>query len=178
MTDEPLVDVDDLKNFEGAPFEENVVETASASIRADAGWHIAPEITETLTLDSAGDDVLLLPTLKLNKVESVKDVSDEDNPRELEGWRKSSSGMIERRCGFPCGFETVEVKIKHGYEECPPELLALIAERAQQADKDSRINQEQSGQEMISYSSGAGGMTTSSKRVPRALARYMLPARP
>lgn len=173
MTTPDLVMPDDLESFPGGPFDASVVESAANWVRSTAGWHIAPEITETVTLDSSGDPYLVLPTLKLSEVSAVRDVTDPDFPVTVTGWAKSrSKAVLYRRRGWPCGFEALEVDLVHGYEECPPELLPVIAERCQVSGVNRSVSQEQSGQEMVTYVSQAGG------RVPRELRRYQLPKLP
>jgi hypothetical protein len=44
-----LVSPYDLEDFPGAPFSDTLVDAAVSEIRGEAGWHIAPQVTETLT---------------------------------------------------------------------------------------------------------------------------------
>jgi hypothetical protein len=171
----PLVLASDLTEYPGAPFADALVESASASVRADAGWHIAPVIEDTVTLDSDGGCSLMLPSLHVVEVLAVSDVTDADNPVVLSGWRNNAAGVLQRGAGFPAGLATVEVDVSHGYDECPGELLPVIAERCQAAGVNRTVSQEQSGQEMVSY---VGGGPVPGSRMPRALRHYKLPARP
>ena len=116
-----------LADFPGAPFAESLVESAGESVRAEAGWHIAPEVTETLRVFSEGGTALVLPTLKYT-VTAVRDTSG-DTPEVLTGWTDRGSGILLKSY-WPVG-HMLEVDLVHGYEICPPELLPVIAHRVQ-----------------------------------------------
>lgn len=140
----PLVTPEDLADFQGAPFTETAVTAASSQVRRICGWHVAPNIEQTVTLDHDGAGVLRLPSLHVTGVASVRDVSGSE-PRDLTGWRWSSSGIIEGH--FPRGFRVVEVTFTHGFEEAPADLLPVLASRTQR-----RAMQESLGSRSVSYS--------------------------
>lgn len=146
----PLADALDLEGFPGGPFTDSVVFAAAESVRSECGWHIAPQVTETITVDSPGGRVLLLPSLFVTEVTAVRDVTG-DEPRTLTGWRISRAGMLHLAGGWPEGFAAVEVDLTHGYESCPAELLAVIADRALRNAKDSTVVQESLGSRSVSY---------------------------
>src|SRR5690606_21026274 len=127
MSYPPLATAGDLAGMDGGPFTEKAVESAGAQIRRLAGWHIAPEVTETLTVDSHGGDRLWLPTRHVVDVLAVRDVTG-DAPRELTGWRWSAAGLLEIRGRFPSGFRSVEVELVHGFDACPADLLPAVAD--------------------------------------------------
>lgn len=160
-----LVTAADLADFPGAPFAEVRVEAAGEALRSEAGWHIAPEVTETLTVDADGGHFLFLPTMRLSAVTEVRDVSG-DAPRVLDGWRKSRKGVIYRAGGWPTGFETVEVDVVHGYAACPRELLPVVADYTSR-----RVTQESLGSRSVSYSNDES-------RLDARVARFKIPARP
>lgn len=139
-----LVSSEDLVNFPGAPFASSTISAAASQVRRICGWHIAPLLTETIVLDHDGGPVLHLPSLRIVDVTGVSDLSGRA-PRDLSDWRWSGAGMIEGT--FPRGFRSVEVKLVHGYEECPPDLLPVIASRTQR-----RAMQESLGSRSVSYS--------------------------
>ena len=122
----PLVNVDDLEEFPGAPFDETSVQIAGAVVRGVCGWHIAPSVTVDLVLDSDGGRVLLLPSLHLTEVAAVRDR--DANP--IEGWRTSTAGMLEHPGGWPCGLSAVTVTVTHGLPVVPPDLLGVVADIA------------------------------------------------
>lgn len=161
----PLVDKADLEGQPGAPFTDAQVKTATDVVRAAAGWHIAPEVTETLTLDHDGSRLLVLPSLHVVDVAAVRDITG-STPRDLTGWRWSGAGMIEGR--FPAGFRAVEVELTHGYATVPDALLGVIA-----GATSGRIRSHQAGPFQVTFADEQGATN------PQAvLARYTLPSRP
>lgn len=154
----------DLIGFPGAPFTPSTVGAAANQIRRTCGWHIAPELTETLTVDHDGSTVLHLPSLKVSEVTSVRDVTG-STPREITGWRWSGAGMVSGH--FPRGFRSIEITLTHGYSECPPDLLPVVASRTQR-----RAMQESLGSRSVSYSSDGDQVFES------ALDAYRLGPRP
>lgn len=164
---EPLIDSAALADYPGVSSSQ--VSTAAAQVRDICGWHIAPQVTETLTLDTDGSTVLPLPTLKIVEVTAVRDVS-RDTPVVLDGWRASSAGMLIRPAGWPAGAATVEVDLTHGYETCPEALHPEIAALAQMARRDRSIGQESLGARSISVRQDLP--------VSIVLARYQIPPTP
>lgn len=160
----------DLTAFPGAPFDDDIVDAAVDAVRTAAGWHIAPVVSETVTVDAIGGVTLFLPTLRLTAVDEVRDLRG-DTPVVLDGWRKSRSGMLSRAAYWPCGFETVEADITHGYATTPPALFAVIAEYCQMQSLNAGVRQESAGGESVSYSA-SGAITPESAAV---LAKYTLP---
>jgi hypothetical protein len=110
-----------------APGDPTAAELAavSAAIRAECGWHIAPEITQTIVLDSDGAATLMLPSLHVTAVSSVRNLAGAD-PVEVTDFRWSRAGMLQRPGGWPRGFRTVEVTLTHGFSERPDDLAALL----------------------------------------------------
>lgn len=151
-----LATADHLAGQDGAPFDPARVKAAGETLRRLAGWHIAPTLTETVTLDHDGASTLLLPSLLVTSVASVRDVSG-DVPRELTGWRWSQAGMIQSRGGLPCGFRSVEVTFTHGHEACPGELLPVIA-----AGVNRRVVQESLGSRSVTFANEDVGFAPSS----------------
>lgn len=141
----PLVDPGDLDGFPGAPFNDAaVVDAAVARVRREARWHIAPSVTETLTVTGySGGEALLLPTMRLTAVTEVRDVTG-DTPVVLTGWDFSPAGYLTWHTWPTCTTyyhrrTKFEVDVVHGYEQCPADLLPVIAAAAQGALTDSRI---------------------------------------
>jgi hypothetical protein len=164
-----LVTPDELVGFPGAPFGDQIVDAAVGEVRGEARWHIAPSRTETLTLDSDGGTRLVLPTLRLAAVSAVRDTSG-DTPVDIADYRWSKSGILYRFGGWPCGFQAVEVDVVHGYDSCPPELLPVVAGRAQASAINWNVASRAIGPFSETYRTAAVA--------DPALARYMLPSRP
>ena len=163
MSDVDMIDVNDLSGFEGAPFSAEAVLAACEQIRRLCGWHIAPSITETIVVDSAGGDRLWLPSRHVTEVTSVRDVTGE-TPVDIP-FRWSASGVLSGR--FPAGFRAVEVTLTHGYEECPEDLLPAIVDRTRR-----RVMQESLGSRSVSFSA------ESDRTIDSHLSLYELGPRP
>lgn len=123
----PLASPSDVAAF-GAVSEAEL-EAAAAALRGECRWHIAPEVTETVVVDSKGGALLLLPTLLLASVTQVRDLTG-DTPAVLTGWRLSRDGFLVRPAGWPLGVSAVEVTMTHGHPACPADLLPVLARRA------------------------------------------------
>lgn len=126
-----LVEVVDLSDYPGAPFTTAVVESAAESVRDEAGWHIAPEVTETLTVVSKGGTALLIPSLRYT-ITAVRDVTDPAAPEAITNYVDRGAGILHRSYGWATDHK-YEVVLTHGYATCPPALKPVIAHRAQAA---------------------------------------------
>ncbi|WP_417220510.1 hypothetical protein [Arthrobacter sp.] len=142
---EQLITAGDLVGFKGAPFPDPVIQSAAESVRTECEWHIAPVITETVKIRTAGAWFVLLPTMRLVEVLGIA-----AGGQPVTGWEWYQNGVIERRGGFP---HVVEIEFRHGYETCPPELLAVIAERASSGSA-GRVRQESLGSRSVSLEAG------------------------
>lgn len=150
-----------------------------AAVRSYCRWHVAPEVTETVTLDVAGyGPMLFLPTLRLGSVSEVRDVTG-DEPRTLDGWRKTAAGMLSRPGGWPAGFSAVEVDMVHGYDECPADILAVAKAMVSVSPELASATQFQGGPFQISSpaytTAGAASLSYAQQSV---LDRYKIPYRP
>lgn len=153
-----LVAPTNLTGFDGAPFSSDKVDAAVGAIRGEAGWHIAPEVTETLRVESWGGRWLHLPTRRVVAVTNVQ-----QNGVTLS-WALYPGSSLYRVNGWPVG--VVEVALTHGYEECPPELYAVIAE----ATTGGRVRSRQEGPWQTSYAANGHDILDASA----ALSRYAL----
>ncbi|QDF19519.1 head-to-tail adaptor [Arthrobacter phage Kumotta] len=165
MVDRPLLDPTALNGFPGAPFTAGVAAAAAGQIRDECAWHIAPEITETVTIWTDRDAVALLPSLKVKEVLAVRDA----DGNAVDGWKVKSNGVLRRTSG--CWPEEIEVEFTHGYETCPSGLVAVVAERARDI-KSGRVKSESLAGRSVSLDTGAGDGSTN------AIAKYALPGRP
>lgn len=140
-----LVTPEELADFPGAPFSDAAVDAVVARIRREAGWHIAPERTETVTVDGTATRLLPLPTLELTDVTEVRDVTAPASPVVVPDWRAARAGMIRRSGGWPRGYLSVAADITHGYAECPADLLPVIATLCKLSTADGEVEQETLG---------------------------------
>jgi hypothetical protein len=133
-----MITLAEFAELKGSPSQTRL-DQAVSNIRAACGWHIAPVLTETVTLDGPGRSVLLLPSLRVTDVASVT-----ENGRELvEGtdYEWSAKGTLRRRCGWTDRYRGIVVEFTHGGGRCsvtggfvaPAELVALIFDVATSA---------------------------------------------
>jgi hypothetical protein len=132
-----LVSLSDLMPFPGAPFDDALVGIAAASVRAEAGWHIAPVVTETLEVVSYGGQLLPLPTRRIVSIAAVRD----PDGVAITTWEKMSAG-IYRKSGWPIG--VVSVDLTHGYATVPAELLPVLVQRVKATPVASNVSQRSS----------------------------------
>lgn len=140
-----LLAPEQLDDFPGAPFADTVVDAIVARLRREAGWHIAPARIETVTVDGSDTRLLVLPTLELTNVTEVRDVTVLASPTVVPDWRAARAGMLRRPGGWPRGFRSVAADITHGYEDCPPDLLPVIATLCRLSTTDGEVSQEALG---------------------------------
>lgn len=151
---------------------------AVSAVRSYCGWHIAPSVTETVTVDGPGVGMLLLPTLHLTAVTDVTNDGEVADPANVE-W--SERGAIRTNKCWTRKWRGVQVTITHGFEDFPHEVLAVCRDMAK---SDGRIgasamtsgpHQVQFGVTGAGVQAGAVGMSDLQMRV---LERYKLPGRP
>ena len=164
MVDQPLLNAAALTGFPGAPFTAAVVDPAAGHVRALCGWHVAPVVTETVTVETGASSVVLLPSLR---VVSVAEVRDEDG-NVLTGWKVRPNGVLRIPGGWP---DVIEVDLKHGHESCPSELAAVVAEHARRVSAGGVKAESLSGRSVQLD-------TLPSSSAAAALDRHTLPGRP
>lgn len=176
MPTPPLFDAAALSGFPGAPFAESAVAAAASAIRAAAGWHVAPSVTETIVVDCDGGAYLFIPTLWLDSVTAIRDSDGNTialDDVQLAKTPRFRAGCLYRSQSWPT-LDTVELDIVHGFDACPPELLALGAAMCQSISRDRSITQESEGPFSVAYSATS---QTELEASP-LLARYRIPSRP
>ena len=159
----------------------------SAAIRAYCGWHIAPSITETVTLDGSGSYTLPLPTLHLTALSNVLNDGVAVTPEWSEAgfarlattWRETwDEGPSWSGRGWTTKLRGVTLTMTHGFNDCPGEIMA-VHDRLSMADKIAlsggtvRIGQ-------VSVSGSTSGNAHTSGMDPYCAAildRYRIPAR-
>lgn len=162
---EDLITDDDLQDFPGAPFPSDVVSAVNAAIRQEAGWHIAPVLRETMTVQTRGSTTVWLPTFVIDKVHSVTDAV---TGAELDGFvtlTRTGNLVFPKRKRLPL---YITIDLSHGYAKCPEDLLLFAAQRAQMATI-GMTRQESLGSRSISLGSTMGVETSS------VVARHKLP---
>lgn len=127
-----LVDPSELVGLPGAPFTQTEVDAAVGAVRNAAGWHIAPTRTETaVVITPQTARRLYLPTRKLVSVEEIRDVVLDSTVTDTTYRVLPARNAIMKTSGWwTHGCDRYEVDFTHGYDECPAELLPVIAEAA------------------------------------------------
>lgn len=166
---EPLIGIEQFTELmAGTGLEEWRLNVASGAVRLYCGWHVAPVLEETVSLDGDGGTVLILPTLRLVSLDEVR----------VQGvvaadvqW--STHGVIEGR--WPKRRRSIEVDMRHGYD-APADLLGVVLDAAARA-----VNSELGGHaETIgpfSFSASEGSTALFDHEL-RVLDRYRLPSLP
>lgn len=152
---------------------------AVSAVRSYCGWHIAPSVTETVTVDGPGRGMLLVPTLHLTAVSDVKNDGDPiPDPDKLQ-W--SERGAVRTNRYWSSAWRGVELTITHGYDDFPHEVLAVCRDMAK---ADGRIGASAmgSGPHTVQFGvtgagvqAGAVGMSDLQKQI---LDRYRIGGRP
>lgn len=156
---------DDVTKATGQAPTTAQIDQAVASIRSLCGWHVWPVLTETLRLDTAGDTLVTLPTLKVNTINSVR----------LHGtlttdYTYSTDGLLQLP-RHRAGIGALEVEISHGYER----PLDLVGVALQMIGRGARPAEQMS---VGGISVGATQSVTPQSSEWRVLGSYELGAEP
>jgi hypothetical protein len=166
-----FVDATDLTAYQSSDADA-ILRQAQGAIRRYCGWHIAPEVTETVTLDANGTRVLALPS---GYVTDVDTITNEDVTLTSEDFDWSESGYIHHRTGWWTNRpRQVVVTFTHGYAETPDELVGVaVSLAARRASSPAGVRREQAGQVSMEY--GAREFLADELQV---LDRFKIPPRP
>lgn len=163
--------------------DDELIDAATGEIRAACGWHVAPSVTHTLTVESSGSRLLILPTLRLTAVTAVR-VDGQDLVSSGYTWRES--GLITRRGGsWPSAPAVIEADVTHGWQpDEVPHIKGLIAAMVTRvkATKNGLIVRAQAGQVSRTYSqvasNQAAGLSLTEHERTNVLAPYRLQQTP
>lgn len=134
------------------PLEAEIVDAACDEIRTVCGWHIAPAISETLTVDGPGGTVLILPTLW---VTALTTITVEGAVLASTAYTWSRGAVVRRIDGgvWPTKQGSIAVALTHGYPACPPAVRREVQRvAAARSTIPAAITQSQVGAVSISYS--------------------------
>lgn len=95
-------------------------DAACRAVRDYCGWHVAPSVSHTLTLDGPGGTLLVLPSLR---VTDVAEVTNDGTALTDPEW--SEAGMV-RTGRWTQRFRGVTVTLTHGYDKCPEDILEVL----------------------------------------------------
>lgn len=167
----------DLSNLPGAPFTQTEIETAIATIRDAAGWHIAPVRTETAVLDVQPCEQWLRPPTR--RLVAVTDIVDTDTDTSIfpSTWRASQIlNQVRRVSGYwPAGYARVAITMTHGHDLFPTDLFGVVADAINIGRRDQQIRSVQVDDAQASFGASAA-VTAHPLGQSAALARYSLDA--
>jgi len=153
-----IVTMDDFAGYLKRDFDEYDAYTAQLMLdgACDAvteycGWHIAPVLTQTVTVDGSGTLIQTLPTLNLVSLDSI---SENGLPLDVSRIDWSSYGVMEKRWGngWTGRRRGIAAGITHGYTATPSWVTTLICAVAGRAfNSPLGIQQETAGPESIQY---------------------------
>ena len=98
-----------------------------SAIRDYCGWHIAPVIESTFTLDGPDGELIQLRTLRLEGVATVK-----VDGVEVTDYEWSEDGSL-RRCYWTNRYRGVEVTASHGYAVIPDSIKQVVFDAVSRA---------------------------------------------
>lgn len=131
---------------------------ASRAIRKYCGWHVFPEITETLKLDGPGGRELDLPSMHVTDVASVSQHGDVVDASTYD-WSELG-GIKLRRGWWTDRYRAIDVTLTHGWNEVEDIQRVLLAIVTRELSSPSGATREQAGQVSVSWaitSQGASG---------------------
>lgn len=148
---------------------------AEAAIRRYCGWHIAPSLTTTLTLDGDGTRLLRLPTLHLTELTEL--TLDGHDALAEATW--SQRGMVELtgRRHFPDQLGSIRITMTHGWDPTEvPDVIALILTIARRgASQPAVASQAVNGASVSYFSIGGAPLSIPLLRTEKeALAPYTI----
>lgn len=172
-----FVDTTDLSDYKAGDAAEIILQV-QAAIRSYCGWHIAPSIEQTVTLDGRGSRHLWLPSLYVTDVTSV---SNEGTAVTSDEYDWSESGYIESRYGcWTTRPRQVEITFTHGYDDIPADVVGVaVAVAARASASPAGVKREQAGAVSLEYGqfNGVAGGIALLQHERDILERYKLPPR-
>lgn len=163
-----------LKSMLG-PENEASLKSAESLVRRFCGWHIAPNLEQTIIPRPAEGGVLYLPTMAMTELVGITVDGHPLGADELADVWWDSSGMLERPGGWPRRPRAVVVTIRHGFDmDEVGDVAELIRNTSERNDVvKNGLQRVQVGNRASSFAHEAGRMhlTPSQKDL---LAPYVL----
>lgn len=129
-------------------------DSASHQLREAAGLVLYPPVTETILVDSAGTDILLLPELPVTDVLLVS-ASDVPLDADTDYFVSTDLGALVKRHGrWIAGRGVYEVTYTHGWEEVPNALRVIALTLAARIYDQGLVQQETVGGSSVTYAAG------------------------
>lgn len=131
-------------------------ESATQAIRDYCGWHVAPVIEATLTLDGTGTDTVLLPSRRVVEVDSV---TVNGTQLGVDDYEWSTDGLLRRRGRpWPDRYRAITVELKHGFESMAvlADIVASITARVRM-DPTGALANQRAGTQYVGFTPGSAG---------------------
>lgn len=114
------------------------LKAAHGAVRRFCGWHVAPVIEETITLDGSGGRDALLPSLRVVQLVSVLN----DGADVTASVDTSKAGILRLPSGkWTDRLGRITVSLRHGYDlDEVPEVAAIIAGVAKRGPNSGRVD--------------------------------------
>lgn len=144
-----------MEKYPSLPEAGSSREAATNVVRRYCGWHIAPKVTEVLTLDGTGGRRLPLPSLAVHSVESL---TVDGQLLTADQYTFSRNGWITLRGGvFPPADRVVEVQFTHGFDYAPEvsSIVDSLVQRASMSPAGNVVNQR-AGTQSVTFASSGG----------------------
>lgn len=137
------------------PFLDTALRAASNRIRNHCGWHIAPEVTESITVDDLGGPVMRLPSRRVKEITELR-IGGVVAP--LAQLRWLPDGRLLEPYRIP-SFRVAEITLTHGFAEVPEDLVDLTLQIAARAlGSPMGVVTERSLASSITWTSTAAGV--------------------
>lgn len=135
---------------------QTLIDEATANVRSYCGWHIAPSVSETVTLNGNGGKVLLLPSMYVTAVTAVTQdgitVADTD-------YDFDSAGILFNVGWWGILPRSIEVTMTHGYAAVPDVAAVILARVSRAQASPGAAVRVQAGPFSEQYESGGAGFT-------------------
>ncbi|WP_280265348.1 hypothetical protein [Nocardia wallacei] len=161
---------------DGTGLEELRLAAIVREVRDYCGWHIAPAVDETLTVDGSGGTVQQLPTLQLNSVTSVTECGITLTTDDYE-W--SADGSLRHRRGlwWTNRYRGVVAVMNHGYATVPENIVSVILDAASSAISTPVGETAEQPETMGPFTFGGKGGVVLTAAQRRVLDHYVVPGR-
>lgn len=152
------------------PRAQIILDGATAALQKYAGWHIAPAMPVTVYLDG-GSNLLYLPTLKLNSVESITVDGTALAATDYEWSRITGNIRSKTLTSFPDSWGGTVVVFNSGYATVPVELKQIVLQVSALAlSSPTGATREQAGQVSMMWATTAPGVSGGLTLLQRDLA--------
>lgn len=156
------------------PRLQGLIDGATAAVRRYCGWHIAPEYTETVTLDGPGGALLNLPTLHVTALGPVVELGTPLVPYDYNtgtgSYEWSKLGSVLRHGWWTKRYRAVTVTMTHGFDSAPDVAQIIMQVVAAAVSSPMGATREQAGQVSVSWATTAPGVAGGLSLLERDLA--------